>query len=177
MKLGTVSNSPSKCRLVHRSLRSAWIGMWKIKVVLFHQFKLIWIDRLIFYQDKIYVQFVELCQFENEFRELVNKFSENEKIINRWDYSWKFLKPFLIDSEYRLIMTGFGNSLEEITNELEECENLINALAVDGNKARNLLRAGKELMLEHPFTRESLGNVRKQHASNNPKINYSNGLP
>ena len=72
-------------------------------------------------------------------------------------------------------MTGFGNSLEEITQELEECENLINALAVDGNKARNLLRAGKELMLEHPFTRESLGNVRKQHASNNPKINYSNG--
>ena len=73
-------------------------------------------------------------------------------------------------------MMGFGNSLEEITQELEECENLINALAVDGNKARNLLRAGKELMLEHPFTRESLGNVRKQHASNNPKINYSNGL-
>ena len=34
-------------------------------------------------QDKVYVQFVELCQFENEFRELVNKFSENEKIINR----------------------------------------------------------------------------------------------
>ena len=54
-------------------------------------------------------------------------------------------------------MTGFGNSLEEISKELEECENLINALAVDTNKARNLLRAGKELMLEHPFTRESLG--------------------
>jgi len=89
-------------------------------------------------QDKVYVQFVELCQFENEFRELVNKFSENEKIINR------------------LIMTGFGNSLEEISKELEECENLINALAVDSNKARNLLRAGKDVMLEHPFTRESL---------------------
>ena len=55
-------------------------------------------------------------------------------------------------------MTGFGNSLEEISKELEECENLINALAVDSNKARNLLRAGKDLMLEHPFTRESLGN-------------------
>ena len=55
-------------------------------------------------------------------------------------------------------MTGFGNSLEEISKELEECENLINALAVDSNKARNLLRAGKDVMLEHPFTRESLGN-------------------
>ena len=58
-------------------------------------------------------------------------------------------------------MTGFGNSLEEITSELDDCENVMNALAVDGNKARNLLRAGKELMLEHPFTRESLGNVSK----------------
>ena len=62
---------------------------------------------------------------------------------------------------FRLIMTGFGNSLEEITKELDDCENVMNALAVDGNKARNLLRAGKELMLEHPFTRESLGNVSK----------------
>ena len=61
------------------------------------------------------------------------------------------LHPF-----HRLIMTGFGNSLDEICKELEECENLINALAVDSNKARNLLRAGKDLMLEHPFTRESL---------------------
>ena len=60
-------------------------------------------------------------------------------------------------------MTGFGNSLEEITKELDDCENVMNALAVDGNKARNLLRAGKELMLEHPFTRESLGNVSKYH--------------
>ena len=58
-------------------------------------------------------------------------------------------------------MTGFGNSLEEITKELDDCENVMNALAVDGHKARNLLRAGKELMLEHPFTRESLGNVSK----------------
>jgi len=89
-------------------------------------------------QDKIYVQFVELYQFENEFRELVNKFSENEKIINR------------------LIMTGFGNSLEEISKELEECDNLINALSVDESKAVGLARAGRDLMLEHPFTRESL---------------------
>ena len=80
MKLGTVSNSPSKCRWVEPPAK---IGMCIREVVLFHQFELIWIDRLIFYQDKIYVQFVELCQFENEFRELVNKFSENEKIINR----------------------------------------------------------------------------------------------
>ena len=54
-------------------------------------------------------------------------------------------------------MTGFGNSLEEITKELEECEDVINALTVDVNKARNVLRGGKELMLEHPFTKESLG--------------------
>ena len=55
------------------------------------------------------------------------------------------------------MMTGFGNSLEEISKELEECEDVINALTVDVNKARNVLRGGKELMLEHPFTKESLG--------------------
>ena len=54
-------------------------------------------------------------------------------------------------------MTGFGNSLEEISKELEECEDVINALTVDVNKARNVLRGGKELMLDHPFTKESLG--------------------
>ena len=56
-------------------------------------------------------------------------------------------------------MTGFGNSLEEISQELDECDNVINALTVDVNKARNLLRGGKELMLEHPFTKESLGTL------------------
>jgi len=89
-------------------------------------------------QDRIYVQFVELYQFENEFRELVNKFSENGKIINR------------------LIMSGFGNSLEEINKELDEIDNVINALSVDVMKAKTLIRSGKELMMEHPFTRESL---------------------
>ena len=89
-------------------------------------------------QDRIYVQFVELYQFENEFRELVNKFSENEKIINR------------------LIMTGFGSSLEEINKELDEIDDVMHALSVDVVKAKNLARSGKELMLEHSFTRESL---------------------
>ena len=89
-------------------------------------------------QDRIYVQFVELYQFENEFRELVNKFSENEKIINR------------------LIMTGFGSSMEEINRELDEIDNVINALSVDVAKAKHLCRSGKELMMEHSFTRESL---------------------
>ena len=32
-------------------------------------------------QDHLYVQYVELNQFQNEFRELSNKFQENEKII------------------------------------------------------------------------------------------------
>ena len=92
--------------------------------------------------------------------------SESKQKLNLW-----FLYPNLMGAAhgrklkilffFRLIMTGFGNSLEEITKELDDCENVMNALAVDGNKARNLLRAGKELMLEHPFTRESLGNVSK----------------
>ena len=34
-------------------------------------------------QDHLYVQYVELYQFQNEFRELSNKFSENEKIIKK----------------------------------------------------------------------------------------------
>ena len=34
-----------------------------------------------YFQDHLYVQYVELNQFQNEFRELSNKFQENEKII------------------------------------------------------------------------------------------------
>ena len=99
---------------------------------------------------------MELCQFENEFRELSNKFSENEKIINRWIIISDLYKN-KNKTKSRLIMTGFGNSLEEISKELEECDDVIHALTVDVNKARTLLRGGKELMLEHPFTKESLG--------------------
>jgi hypothetical protein len=36
-----------------------------------------------FLQDHLYVQYVELNQFQNEFRELANKFGENEKIIKK----------------------------------------------------------------------------------------------
>ena len=57
-------------------------------------------------QDHFYVQFVELYQFENEFHELVNKFNENGKIINR------------------LITSGYGFSLEEINKELDEIDNV-----------------------------------------------------
>ena len=47
-----------------------------------------WYDEDHFYilkypQDHLYVQYVELYQFQNEFRELSNKFSENEKIIKK----------------------------------------------------------------------------------------------
>ena len=87
-------------------------------------------------QDRIYVHFVELYKFENEFRELVN--SENGKIINR------------------LIMTGYGSSLEEINRELDEIDNVIHALSVDVSKAKSLARSGKDLMMEHSFTKESL---------------------
>ncbi len=37
----------------------------------------------IFLKDHLYVQYVELNQFQNEFRELANKFGENEKIIKK----------------------------------------------------------------------------------------------
>ena len=82
-------------------------------------------------QDRIYVQFVELYQFENEFRELLNKFNENRKIINR------------------LIMTGYGSSLEELNKELDEIDNVIHALSVDVTKAKSLARSGIDLMMDH----------------------------
>ena len=90
-------------------------------------------------KDRIYVQFVELYQFENEFHELVNKFNENGKIINR------------------LIMTGYGSSLEEINKELDEIDNVIRTLSVDVAKAKSLARSGKDLTMDMHL-QESLSN-------------------
>ena len=47
-------------------------------------------------QDHLYVQYVELNQFQNEFRELSNKFQENEKIIQVRMEAWYLIRVLLI---------------------------------------------------------------------------------
>ena len=88
------------------------------------------------FQDHLYVQYVELNQFQNEFRELSNKFNENEKIIKKLPMS--------------------GSCIEEVNAELDKLDSVIEALTVDVHKAKNLAKAGHELMLEHAFARDCL---------------------
>jgi len=87
-------------------------------------------------QDHLYVQYVELNQFQIEFRELSNKFIENEKIIQK--------------------LAICGSCLEEVTDELNKLESVMEALSVDTAKAKRLSKAGNELILEHAFARDSL---------------------
>ena len=61
----------------------------------------------------------------------MNKFNERGKIINR------------------LIMTGYGSSLEEINKELDEIDNVMHVSSPDVAKAKSLRRSGKFLMMEH----------------------------
>ena len=74
--------------------------------------------------------------FQNEFRELANKFKENEKIIQKLAMS--------------------GSSLEAVNDELDNLETVTKALSVDVYKAKKLARTGIELILEHAFARRSL---------------------
>jgi len=87
-------------------------------------------------QDHLYVQYVELNQFQNEFRELSNKFQENEKIIQKLPMS--------------------GESMEEVNTELDKLDSVLEALSVDVHKAKKLAKCGHELILEHAFARDCL---------------------
>lgn len=87
-------------------------------------------------QDHLYVQYVELNQFQIEFRELSNKFNENEKIIKK--------------------LTVSGENLEEVSAALDELDSVIEALSVDVIKAKNLAKGGQDLIMEHAFSRDCL---------------------
>jgi len=69
-------------------------------------------------QDHLYVQYVELNVFQNEFRDLSNKFNENEKIILRLEMS--------------------GSCLEEVNAELDKLDSVMEALSVDALKAKKI---------------------------------------
>ena len=70
---------------------------------------------------------MELNQFQIEFRELSNKFNENEKIIKKLPVN--------------------GSSIEEVNTQLDKLDSVIEALSVDAHKAKNLAKAGHELIL------------------------------
>ena len=84
----------------------------------------------------MYVQHVELNTFQTEFRELSHKFSENEKIINK--------------------LTVTGANLHEVNKALDRFDNVIEAFALDVQKAIKLSKIGSDLILEHEFARDSL---------------------
>ena len=65
--------------------------------------------------------------FQNEFRELSNKFKENEKIIQK--------------------LQIHGTTLIEINEELDNLETVTKALSVDVYKAKKLAKTGETLML------------------------------
>ena len=87
-------------------------------------------------QDQMYVQHVELNTFQTEFRELSHKFSENEKIIQKLSVS--------------------GSNLYEVIKQLDKFDNVIEAFAMDVQKANKLSKVGSDLILEHEFARDSL---------------------
>ena len=79
------------------------------------------------FQDRLYLQYVELNAFQNEFRELSNKFKENERIIQKLEI--------------------IGTSLAEVNAELDNLETVTKALSVDVYKAKKLAKTGETLML------------------------------
>jgi len=87
-------------------------------------------------QDHLYVQYVELGQFNNQFGDLARKFSENEKVIKKLSLS--------------------VSSIDEVNNELDHLDRIIEALSVDALKAKKLSKFGKDLIQHHRFTREAL---------------------
>ena len=70
---------------------------------------------------------MELNAFQNEFRELSNKFKENERIIQKLEI--------------------IGTSLAEVNAELDNLETVTKALSVDVYKAKKLAKTGETLML------------------------------
>ena len=84
----------------------------------------------------MYVQHVELNTFQSQFRELSHKFSENEKLIQK--------------------LSTTGSNLHEVNEELDKFDNVIEAFALDVQKANKLSKVGSDLILEHEFARDSL---------------------
>uniref|UniRef100_A0A0K2U826 CRAL-TRIO domain-containing protein n=1 Tax=Lepeophtheirus salmonis TaxID=72036 RepID=A0A0K2U826_LEPSM len=82
-------------------------------------------------QDHIYVQYLELNTFQHQFRELANAFAENER-------------------ESRSIPVS-GNTNEEINVALDRLDSCVQTLAIDGSKARDLVKVGQELLADHNF--------------------------
>ena len=87
-------------------------------------------------QDHLYVQYVELSQFNNQFGELAKKFGENEKVIKKLSLS--------------------VSSIDEVNHELDQLDSVIEALSIDALKAKKLSKFGKDLMQHHSFTRDTL---------------------
>ena len=79
---------------------------------------------------------MELNIFQNEFRDLANKFNENEKIIQRLEMR--------------------GNCLEEVNTQLDKLDCVMEAMSVDALKAKKLAKAGQQLIAEHAFARDCL---------------------
>merc|ERR1719167_817731 len=87
-------------------------------------------------QDHLYVQYVELNIFQNEFQTLSNRFKENEKLL--------------------LGLKMSGSSLEEVNAHLDKLESVTEDISADAIKAKKLAKAGYQLISEHSFVRDSL---------------------
>ena len=87
-------------------------------------------------QDHLYVQYVELDLFQNEFTHLVNKFNENEKEL--------------------LGLKMSGTSIDDIKTHLDKLDSVMENISVDALRAKRLSKAGQKLIAEHSFTRDFL---------------------
>ena len=66
------------------------------------------------------MQYVELNQFQNEFRELSNKFQENEKIIQVNFDELQIIKMFSLSEKVKLIHFDWENVSDYDSEELKQ---------------------------------------------------------
>lgn len=100
----------------------------------------------------MYVQYVEMVVFQNEFQELVVRFKENEKIIQDIPVTGSDLTEVNahLDSLENLMEVHHYLSLEKKNKKIFE------GIAIDVHKAKRLSKAGQQLMSEYSFTRDSI---------------------
>ena len=100
----------------------------------------------------MYVQYVEMVVFQNEFQELVVRFKENEKIIQDIPVTGSDLTEVNahLDSLENLMEVQHYLSLEKKNKKIFE------GIAIDVHKAKRLSKAGQQLMSEYSFTRDSI---------------------
>ena len=125
---------------------SAWLFMLCSFPAYFHNISLLYIDLVwynfegilmwFYFQDQLYVQYVEIFLFNGRFEEIANKFSDNEKLIKQLSLN--------------------VSSIDEVNHILDQLDSVIDALAVDALRAKKLSKFGKDLMSQHPFTQELL---------------------